>query len=256
MDLHLYVRVLWRFRILVLAGLVLALVLTFFSIAKLDAGSTPPVKYRENEKWVSVATLLVTESGFPLGRSVFEEEVPPVSTDKPQKVTPKFAPSGRFIELANTYALLVTGDAVREIMLRDGPVRGGIEAVPLVSSSDASLPLVAIRGIATSPEGAVVVAQRATAAFQEFLDTEQDRRSIPAEQRVVLTEVQHPSAETTVLLEGRSKTLPIVIFLTVMLAVVGLAFVLENLRPRVRPVPTELSGPQAARPARRARRSG
>jgi hypothetical protein len=47
-----------------------------------------------------------------------------------------------------------------------------------------------------------------------------------------------------------------VIFLTVMLAVVGLAFVLENLRPRVRPVPTELSGPQAARPARRARRSG
>ncbi len=57
------------------------------------------------------------------------------------------------------------------------------------------------------------------------------------------------------LLEGRSKTVPIVVFLTVMLAVIGLAFILENLRPRVRPV-ADVSDPQAApRPVRR-RRSG
>jgi len=143
-------------------------------------------------------------------------------------------------------------------MLRQGPLHGLVEAVPLVSTngSDASLPLLSVRGIATSPEGAVVVAQRASNAFQEFLDTEQDRRAIPAEQRVVLTEVRHPTLGTTVLLEGRTKTLPIVVFLTVMLAVIGLAFILENIRPRVRPVPSEVASPQAARPARRARRSG
>ena len=36
---------------------------------------------------------------------------------------------------------------------------------------------------------------------------------------------------------GRSKTLPGVIFITVMAATFGLVFVLENLRPRVRTIP-------------------
>ena len=52
----------------------------------------------------------------------------------------------------------------------------------------------------------------------------------------MLSEVRHPSLATTVMLEGRSKTIPIVVFLTVMLAFVGLAFILENLRPREKPV--------------------
>jgi hypothetical protein len=258
MDLQLYIRVLWRFRFLVLGGLVLALLLAFSSIARIDFdGGAPSVKFRESEKWVSVSTLLVTEPDFPLGRSVFPEEVPPVGSDRPQTFAPKFAPSTRFIELANTYAEFVTGDAVRDIMLRDGPIRGVVEATPLVASnaSDAPLPMLAIRGLASTPEGAVLVAQRATDAFESFLDTQQDRRAIPAEQRAVLSQVRQPSPATTTLLEGRSKTLPIVVFLTVMLAVVGLAFILENLRPRVRPV-VEISGPQAAPPAVRARRSG
>ena len=63
------------------------------------------------------------------------------------------------------------------------------------------------------------------------------------------------SSATTVLLEGRSKTVPIVVFLTVMLAVIGLAFILENLRPRVRPVADVADRQEAPRPVRR-RRSG
>jgi len=258
MDLQLYLRVIWRFRFLVLGGLFLALVLAFLSIARIEPdGNAPWVKFRGSEKWVSVSTLLVTEPDFPLGRSVFPEEVPPVGTDQPQTYAPKFAPSTRFIELANTYAEFVTGDAVREIMLRDGPIRGTVEATPLVASnaSDAPLPMLAIRGIATTPAGAAVLAQRATDAFQSFLQAQQDRLAIPTEQRAVLNQVRQPSPNTTVLLQGRSKTLPIVVFLTVMLAFVGLAFVLENLRPRVRPV-VDITGTQAVTPAVRARRSG
>ncbi len=124
------------------------------------------------------------------------------------------------------------------MILEDGPLPGVVQAVPLVATngSDAALPMVAVRGLSTSPEKAVVVAQRASAAFQEYLEAEQGRGGIPSEQRVVLNEVRHPSLATAVLLEGRSKTIPIVVFLTVMLAFVGLAFILENLRPREKPV--------------------
>jgi hypothetical protein len=247
MDLQLYIRVIWRFRFLVLGGLILALLLAFASIARFSFDGGPSVTFREKEQWVSVGTMLVTEPGFPLGRSVFEEKVPPVGTDKPQTYTPENAPSGRFIELANTYPELVTGDDVREIMLRDGPVRGLVEATALVASngSDAALPMLSIRGIASTPEGAMVVAQRANKAFQEYLAGQQARGRIPSDERAVLTQVRAPSPATTVLLEGRSKTVPIVVFLTVMLAILGLAFILENLRPRARPL-AEVSDPQEA----------
>jgi capsular polysaccharide biosynthesis protein len=43
-------------------------------------------------------------------------------------------------------------------------------------------------------------------------------------------------ADPPVLVKGRSKTLPVVVFVTVLLGVVGLVFMLENLRPRIRPV--------------------
>ena len=36
-----------------------------------------------------------------------------------------------------------------------------------------------------------------------------------------------------------SKTLPVAIFLTVLIATIGMAFILENLRPRIRTVPSE-----------------
>ena len=204
---------------------------------------------------MSVATLLVTEPDFPLGRSVFEQEVPPVGSDQPQTYTPKFAPSSRFIELANIYAELVTGDDVRELMLRgraDPRRRRGHSARGDERLGCARFRCSAIRGLASTPEGAISVAQRANDAFRRSSSTEQDRGGIPADQRVVLTEVRQPSPATTVLLEGRSKTVPIVVFLTVMLAVVGLAFILENLRPARPPGGRRVRARSAASAARAA----
>ena len=53
------------------------------------------------------------------------------------------------------------------------------------------------------------------------------------------------------MVEPRKKTLPIVVFLTVLTGTVGLVFVLENLRSRVRPVPDAASGESAVTDARR-----
>jgi hypothetical protein len=49
--------------------------------------------------------------------------------------------------------------------------------------------------------------------------------------------------QDAVLVVGRKKTLPITVFLAVLIATLGLAFILENLRPRLRSV--SLAEPQA-----------
>ena len=57
---------------------------------------------------------------------------------------------------------------------------------------------------------------------------------IPTDQRIDLQSVQR--ATRPVVVEPRKKILAIVVFLAVIAATVGLAFILENLRPRVRAV--------------------
>ena len=65
MDFGLYVRVLWRFRLLVVLGLILALSLAMLSFVRVG---TDGVTYRQTELWASTTRLLVTQTGFPEGR--------------------------------------------------------------------------------------------------------------------------------------------------------------------------------------------
>ena len=239
MDLQLYVRVLWRFRLLVLVGLTLALTLAFFSYVRLQLdGISPSFAYRESQVWQSEGTLLVTQRGFPWGRSVDEYVRAGSSEDAP--LVPRFADPSRFSNLAILYSQLATSDAVEAIALRDGPLPGTLGASALLNTEDAPLPLIKITGVATSSEGAVSTARRGIDAFQEFLRTEQARNNIPSPERVAIEVVQEP--EGALLVEPRRKTRAIVIFIAVMVAVVGLAFILENMRPlhpRVRAVSSE-----------------
>ena len=70
MDLSLYGRVIWRFRWLVVLGLILAIALAVLSVAKV---SSHGLSYRKHEVWQSSTTVLLTQHGFPWGRAV----VPP-----------------------------------------------------------------------------------------------------------------------------------------------------------------------------------
>lgn len=242
MDLELYFRVLWRFRLLTIVGLLIALLLAFMSIVRVDtSGGSFGLQYREHEQWASRATVLVTEKEFPLGRSVFEEVIQPTTTERPKTYAPQFAPPSRFTELANIYAELAMSDPVRQLVLRDGPMRGAIQAVALkaTNGSDAPLPLLSIGGISTTPEQAMQLARRGTAALIEYIEEEQRANGIPQEQRVVLSVVNEPALRRTELLSGRSLTMPIVVFMVALFATFGLVFILENLRPRVRPAPVE-----------------
>ena len=253
MDLQLYLRVIWRFKVLVVVGFLLACGLAFLSAARVSLeGGSVSFPYRQAEVWASEARLLVTQAGFPEGRSITELYRFTVDPETGREVAePIFASSDRFAKLASLYSQLATSDSVREIMLRDGPIDGSISAQSLESSDGDALPLIQISAAAQSPEAALSLAQREVDAFVEFLNEEQRRSGIQPDDRIVVSAVEAP--QQAALIVPRKMTRPIVIFLTVMIAVLGLAFVLENLRPRIRPPAMGVEAP--APPPERQRRS-
>jgi hypothetical protein len=226
MNLGLLFRVLWRFRLLVAGGLVLAVALATVSVFRI---SLEGVEYRADEEWHSVGTLFVTQPGFPWGRSVLDEVVP-LGPDGEAGYVPRYAEGARFQGLAILYAQLAKGDAVRQIMLRDGPIEGEYDAAAVRAEDGTTLPLVAIGGHAESPELAEEIGRRAVEAFLLYLRQEQERSEIPAAARIQVEVVEQPGA--AVLVEGRRLTRPIFLFVLVLSATVMLAFALENFRPR------------------------
>lgn len=240
MDLNLYLRVLWRFRFLVVLGTVVASTLALLSIVKVDLSDPGQLEYRQEEQWVSYSTLFVTQQGFPWGRTIVTEGANATVEAQAEGLRVKLADPGRFSALAILYSRLADSDQVRKIMLQDGPIDGTIEAAPVLTSTSSNgdaLPLISIAAIAPTPGGAVSLAERETAALREYLRRQQDATGIKQQDRVVVNVLKR--ATKAELYEGRSTTPAIVAFLTVLIATVGLAFLLENLRPRVRIAITE-----------------
>ncbi len=86
MDLPLFFGVLWRFRWLVFLGVFVAAALAFLSVFRIDTENGFAVEYRQSEQWVSVATVLVTEGDFPLGRAALQQDVPPAELRRAREV--------------------------------------------------------------------------------------------------------------------------------------------------------------------------
>ena len=233
MDLQLYARVLWRFKFIVLLGLLLALALSLLSTVRVTSDG---IKYRDQELWSSTMRLLVTQSGFPEGRLYAQE--PPKPGEDPATTPPIGTQSGipvvdpgRFNNLAILYAELATSDPVRLLMRRDGPVRGQIVATALRDDrSGTLLPMIDLAAISTSPRGAIALALRSADALNRFIARQQRANNVPAADRVVVQTIEQPKGAR--LFQPRSKTMPIVVFLVVMFAIVGLAFLLESVKPR------------------------
>jgi uncharacterized protein involved in exopolysaccharide biosynthesis len=215
MDVALYLRVLWRFKLIVVAGFVLALGLSFLSLYKV--GGNPMLQPRKKAQYVSYSTLFVTQPGFPWGSLH-----PPASADPT-----------RFTSLAILYSQLATTDPVQRIMLKSGPINGKVEVAPLLDpSNQEALPLISIAGFADSAKGAEGLAGRETSALLKYIQEQQKSSSISDSNRVLVTQVKEPTDAKV--FQKAKKTLAIVVFLGLMMATCGLAFLLENLRPNVR----------------------
>ena len=233
MDLALYVRVLWRFRIVVAAGLALAILLAFFAVERVSiSNGRMKLAPRKAEVWKTDSFLLVTQPDFPWGRTVTRYTSgdpgtgkPPVAQGDPQ----------RLATLTALYAPLATNDEVRSKIglsnLHPSKETYTVTAVPAPAYSNPAIqPILDFSATAATPAAAVSLAQRASNAFRQWLQRWQRAGGIPPADRVVL--VPYTRATPPQLVSHPGKTLPVIVFLTILGITVGLALVLENLRPR------------------------
>lgn len=235
MDLPLLFRVVWRFRLLFVLGVVVATALALLSFVRVETKDGLALSYRDEEKWESLSTLFVTSTGFPWGAVSAQA---PVSPDEGGGTTTQpTIDAGRLTTLAGLYMQLATSDPVLQLMLKDGPINGALQTFPVFSTntSDGSqLPMVTFSAIAASPQTAMQLAQRHIAAFTSFIQREQIRSGIPPSERIRVQVVRQP--QPAVLLEPRKKTRPIIVFVAVMSALFGVMIALENMRRRPSPV--------------------
>jgi hypothetical protein len=223
MNLARHITVLWRFRAVVLVGLLLGIVL-----AVLAAYQVPSMERRGGETWTAESDVLVTQRGFPEGRVT-----PCIPTATPGTQTPADAPcadQGRFVQLALYYAQVAVSDEVRT-QLPERPARGSIAArnVDATGNGQGWLPIIKLTTTASSADAAVALNTHTIDALRDYLQTNQKSSDTPADDRVQLSILNQPSA---LLLSGRSLTVSILVLMLCLLGAVAVAHILENLRPR------------------------
>jgi hypothetical protein len=217
MDLRHHQAVITRFKWLILGGFIVAALLVFVYLVRVQLNPFA-LTWRQSETWRSTQTMLVTLPGTPYA-SV------PVNPADPNALS-----------LGNIpvfYSQLATSDAVRNLVLAKGPLNGTYNAYQVVDSSTGSavaLPFLAVDGFSDTSAQAIVIARRVSTALQRYLHDDQVASNTPASSRVQLV-VTNAARKATVV-QGRSMSTPIALFLAVMAAVVALAYILENLRPR------------------------
>ena len=212
-----------RFWPLVATGVILASSLAILSLVRVTSHG---LIYRKPLVWQSQALILLTQPGSPEFRGIL---VPPTGSSVP----PQPVNLSGFTDL---YSQFANGDDVRRLMRDEGaPVTWSITAAPVVPTiQGATLPVIALAGRANSANGAVSAVEYGRRALVEYVKRQQQAAKIPTDQRIELQTVQ--GATSPVVVEPRKKTLAVVVFLAVLVAGLGLAFILENLRPRVRAV--------------------
>jgi hypothetical protein len=236
MDLPLYFRVLWRFRLLVLPGFLVAIALAVLAYGKVSFAHGVTVTPRATPVFHTDAILLVTQKGFPWG----ESQQPYVAGDVSKGVPP--VPVGDFSRMsgiAMIYSELADSDTVKA---RTRPKPAKTEKVvtspyaPAGAPPGTVLPMVALSAEAASPARAAALINARIGAFKSYISTRQADAHLSDAKRVEVQVLRAGDPKTAVAISGKKKTLPVVVFLAVMIAVTGLAFMLENMRPRVRPV--------------------
>jgi len=227
-DFRLYADVVSRHRKLVVYGLGLAFALALLTMLRVGPDG---VGYRQSEEWSSTSRLGVTQQGFPWGRLFAQDAKALTPAEQARRLGIPIADPNRFKDLAFLYAELATSDPVRRLILRSGPIDGKVIAEPVLAENGITLPLIDVTATAGSAEGAIALAQRAATALDRYVEQQQRSFDVPATDRVLLLRLLR--AEEATLTKPRPKTIPVVVFLVVMAGTIGLAFLLENMRPSV-----------------------
>jgi hypothetical protein len=231
MDLGLFLAVLWRSRRLVLGGVVAAVLLAVLAYGTPSfAGGHPTLKPRGAEKWQGESQLLISQASFPYRQSSEAAE-----------------PARQMGSLSPVYANLANGNVVQAEIRRQLGKVGTVKAnedVDLAASS--FLPFVNFLATAPTRSEAAKLAVGAASIFQAFVAKQQVSAGVPAAHRIELTLVQ--SGNNPKLIEGHKVSIPILVFLAILIATVSIVFLRENVRPRVAEALERLPAPQAPLP--------
>jgi hypothetical protein len=214
-DLRVFIQVVRRHKRAAILGVAAAFALAFFSYVRIDPQGSPMFTYRKSVLWGSKEVLQITQPGFYEGR---------VTADS----------SGRdaLLDLAPLYARLANSDQVRQRMARGGPIYGGVDVNPVVdeTGNGLPLPLVEITAFTRSLQLAPQRASRQARAFIGYLRAQQAANGIPEGRRVSVSVIKGPTDPFIAV--PRKKTLPLIIFMSMIIATGALVLVLDNLASR------------------------
>jgi len=213
-----HLEVIWRWRYVVVAGLGLAVVLTFFSFFSVSFAHGFKIDYRQGKTWGATEQVI-------LQPKLYVQNQPSATTNSSWPST-----------LAGLYAQIANSDLLRTRVLPQGVAAsqsGNYTASAVLDPNQAPLPMVQFDGTGSTPQEAASVTRRATTTLLSYLSDQATQNQIPLSQRVTLQVLSTPFANDATVVKGRKLTIPIVIFLAVLIVTFGLAYLLENLFPAV-----------------------
>jgi hypothetical protein len=230
MNLARHAAVLWRFRGVTAAGLLLGILLAVY--ASYDISTSGMVR-RGHPTYTSRSQLLVTQPGCPECRSVLPVTPPISSTSNEQQIDPnqlEFADPNRFNTLADLYTKLIVSDEVLA-SIPGHPSAAQIVASPLPAVSGAPiLPIIQLDTSAGSAEAAQRLNSDTGKALRNLIARDSRRNGVSTSKAVQFETIQAPSPGA--LAAGASYTASILALLLVLVGTVALTHLLENLRNR------------------------
>lgn len=243
MNLLRHINVLWRGRAILAIGGLVAIAMAVLAVAKPSFDGGPSLTWRKTETWADSTKLLITQPGFPWGRSVLGTSgeaapgdasatgaVDPTATGTDKKGRDvQFADPSRFSYLAWIYSHFLMGDEVRR-SLGTLPEDAEILANPLTAGGNLSagaLPIIGLTTQATTKDAAIKLNAGATQALEKYLRDQQNQTKTPTSDRVVVSVVDHPPAA---LIKGHSPDLGVIAFILVMAAAISVVYLRENIR--------------------------
>jgi hypothetical protein len=231
MDFKLFGAVLMRYKRMVIAGVVLAVVLSVLSYGMPSLkGGKPTVIPRGSEVWEGEGELLISQQGFPYGRAV--NQVTPGKASSPS------LPIGDFnymASLSSVYAAMANGTSVQHQAAAQAGVTlcpstqpcASVEAAEVDDMSDGvPLPLITLTSSAPTAAAAAKLATSTLSVLRGAITQQQNTSGTPADQRVELQTVKGGSP--AVLAQGPSKSVPILVLFAIVSASIALAFIRNN----------------------------
>jgi hypothetical protein len=233
MNLARHASVLWRFRAVTAAGLLLGIVLAILASYQV---TTHGFVARGVSTYSSTSQLMVTQEGCPECRTILPtgpQPGDPTAQTEANSDKLAFPDPVRYLALADLYTRLLVSDKVRARM-PEHPAQAQISASPVPAVSGAPiLPIIELTTIAPTPEGATQLNLHAADALRAQIREEARAADVAPKQVVQVTALNAATPGT--LLSGPSHTASILALMLCLIGTIAVTHLLASLRPKHEP---------------------